>query len=184
MPARAARYKGQILFLTEERHYTDLSLDFFGNYVFFFGSDELKNKKLEDFSIIVIDQQTSQSDIDLLRESNRIWINIGEKKVDGSFGALTEDFSQEELLDLLYKLIGKAFRPQLKHFEIGTIVRSKSTSNFGKGVVVAHYNDEVLKVRFPMSKLCASKAIKCHKSNLQIIGKVDKDTKEAYSFDE
>lgn len=130
--------------------------------------------KLDHYDLICLPEEDYYKYHELLEVSEKPYIVIGHKIVRGSAGLLKRPILMKEWLETIGKLIEPVKTPVLEKIEIGVVVKSKTTPIFGKGIIVSLIGEDEMMVRFPKNPLLPKeKAIRCHKSQLQIIGKID-----------
>lgn len=130
--------------------------------------------KLDIYDLICIPEADLKNHQELLDNSQTPYLVIGERYLKGSLGLLKRPIYISEWLQVINKIIEPVKTPALEKIEVGTIVRSKTTPVFGKGVIVSILNPDELMVKFPSNPLLPKdKPIRCHKSQLQILGKID-----------
>lgn len=135
--------------------------------------------KFEAFDLICICESELKKYEDRFISSQVPFVSIGKKLVVGAAGVLKRPIYVREWLELIQKLVEAVRTPVLDKIDVGTIVRSKTTPIFGKGVVISPVGSDEFMVKFPNNKLLSKdKAIRCHKSQLQILGKVEDYIKE------
>lgn len=130
--------------------------------------------KLDPYDLICIPEEDYKNHQELLDNVKIPYLIIGQKIIKGSAGLLKRPIFINEWLEVINKLIEPVKTPTLEKIEIGVIVRSKTTPIFGKGVVVALIGNDELMVKFPSNPLLSKeKPIRCHKSQLQILGRIE-----------
>lgn len=130
--------------------------------------------KLDPYDLICITEGDLKNHQELLDESKIPYLVIGDRYIKGSVGLLKRPLFIKDWLEVINKLIEPVKMPVLEKIEVGTIVRSKTTPIFGKGVIVLIISPDEVMVKFPANRLLSKdKPIRCHKSQLQILGKID-----------
>lgn len=130
--------------------------------------------KLDLYDLICIAEDDLKKHQEILDTSQIPYLVIGADYIKGSVGLLKRPLYVKDWLEVINKLIEPVKTPVLEKIEVGTIVRSKTTPIFGKGVIVSIVSPDELMVKFPTNPLLPKdKPIRCHKSQLQILGKID-----------
>jgi hypothetical protein len=167
-------YRLRLLFIgltLEEKTSIEIS---FGRYSVFYSRDIEKVANLASFDLIVADEETFLLQQSRLKNLNKPLFSIGTKRIDGSSGILKRPMIVHEWLQMIETLAKPVRTPVVRSVEVGSIVRSKTTPLFGKGVVVALEGENEALVRFPLNKILPpSKILRCHLSQLQILGNIE-----------
>lgn len=99
---------------------------------------------------------------------------IGSEAVAESQGLLLRPLYVVEWLKQISSFLPPVHKPSVKKIEIGTIVRSKITPIFGKGIVIEISSDTEVIVKFPLNKLLPKhQSLRCHCSQLQVLGSIN-----------
>lgn len=138
-------------------------------------TDALKSEdRLDKFDLICVSESELKQNQDHFISSQVPFVSIGKTSVVGAAGLLKRPIFIRDWLELVEKLVEAVKTPILEKIEIGAIVRSKTTPIFGKGIVIAPIGPDDFMVKFPNTELLAKdKAIRCHKSQLQILGRIE-----------
>lgn len=167
-------FRSQLLFIglgTDEMMNIETAFNRFSVYY----KNSLSNvDKLDPYDLICISEEDYNKNKELLSEVQIPFLIIGQKVIKESAGLLKRPIFIRDWLEVINKLISPVKTPILEKIEIGVIVRSKTTPIFGKGIVVSLISNDELLVKFPSNPLLSKdKPIRCHKSQLQIIGKIE-----------
>lgn len=99
---------------------------------------------------------------------------VGSVDIDGTSGLLPRPIYVSEWLKFISQVLPPVRRPEVKRIEIGSIVRSKTTPAFGKGVVIDVVSETDVIVKFPLNKLLPkNQSLRCHCSQLQLLGNIN-----------
>lgn len=129
---------------------------------------------LEPYDLICLPEEDYKNNQELLENIKSPYLIIGQKIIKGSAGLLKRPIYIRDWLEVINKLVDPVKTPELEKIEVGVIVRSKTTPIFGKGVVVSLIGTEEMMVKFPSNPLLSKeKPIRCHKSQLQILGRIE-----------
>tara|TARA_R110002049_G_scaffold72149_1_gene186205 strand:+ start:171 stop:686 length:516 start_codon:yes stop_codon:yes gene_type:complete len=102
------------------------------------------------------------------------FFTIGQKLINEAKGLLVRPQYVVEWLKQISSVLPPVHKPTLKSFVVGTIVRSKTTPSFGKGIVTDISSETEVMVKFPLNKLLPKdQSIRCHRSQLQILGNIN-----------
>lgn len=146
----------------------------FGRYSVFYSRDIEKVANLNSFDIIVADEETFITHQVTLQQSNKPLFNIGSKIIHGAKDTLRRPLIVHEWIKAIEAVAKPVRVPTINPIKIGTVVRSKTTPTFGKGIVVSLEGDNEVMVRFPMNKILPpNKPLKCHVSQLQVLGNIE-----------
>jgi hypothetical protein len=130
--------------------------------------------KIDIYDLICLPEEEFKNHEAELKKHKMPFLVIGKTSVKGSAGFLERPILIKEWLEKIYKFVEPAKTPEVVKLEIGVIVRSKTTPIFGKGIVVSLLDNDELMVKFPKNPLLPKeKAIRCHKSQLQVLGKIE-----------
>lgn len=168
-------YRNQILFVgldVREKMAIESSLS---RYSIFYKDKISDVIKLETFDLICLPEDEFNSHKELLTQSKMPVVLIGDKMLEGTRGLLRRPLFVKQCLDLLQNILPEVKKPTLTKIEVGSIVKSKTTPMFGKGIVTSVVSETDVLVRFPKSNLLSKKheSIRCHISQLQIVGNID-----------
>ncbi len=172
LPVKSYRLRLLFIGLTVEEK-TNIEIAF-GRYSVFYSRDIEKVGNLANFDLVVADDETFLENISLLKSLSKPIFNIGIKKLDGSGDVLKRPLIVHEWLRSIENVAKPVRTPVLSPIKVGSIVRSKTTPMFGKGVVISIESETEAMVRFPMNKILPpNKALRCHFSQLQILGNIE-----------
>lgn len=130
-------------------------------------------RDLSNFDMICLPDAVFKEHKDFIQSFDIPIFTIGDDKSD-SMGLLRRPQVIREWLEVIEPLIKPVKKPELHVLKVGAIVRSKTTPSFGKGVVTQMIGEDEALVKFPMNKLLSKlKVLRCHKSQLQILGTID-----------
>lgn len=130
-------------------------------------------EEVKEYDLVIASHEASQY---LKNSKHKPTVIIADEKPGSIQHFLARPLDPEKLLRMVRGLIGFAKKPQIQSIKMGAIVKSKTTPTFGKGVVIKEFSESEVMVRFPLAKdLTQGKPLKCHISNLLLIGYVDKD---------
>lgn len=172
LPIKSYRLRLLFIGLTlEEKTSIEIA---FGRYSVFYSRDIEKVGNIADFDVVVADDETFVGNLSLLRSLNKPIFNIGTKKLDNSYNVLKRPLIVHEWMKAIESNAKPVRTPILSPVKVGSIVRSKTTPNFGKGVVISIESETEAMVRFPMNKILPpNKALRCHFSQLQLLGNIE-----------
>lgn len=171
-------YRSQVLFigLSLDEKYSIESA--FNKYSVFYQESFEQVTKVDSFDLICLPNDEFLKNEKTIVELKIPILTIGNVALPRTRGHIARPISIRHCLDLLHKILPSVNRPEIESFEIGSVVRSKTTPAFGKGIVVSLVSEFEVLVRFPNSNLISSKdkAIRCHKAHLQILGNIKEIT--------
>ncbi len=146
----------------------------FSRFSVFYKSSLANVGKLDPYDLICLPEEDFKNNQEALEEVKIPFLIIGQKFIKGSAGLLNRPIYIKDWLEIINKLVKPAKTPSLEKIEVGVIVRSKTTPIFGKGVVVSVIDNDEMMVKFPNNPLLPkSRPIRCHKTQIQIIGKIE-----------
>lgn len=129
-------------------------------------------RDLSNYDMICMPDEAYEEHKDFIKSFEVPVFTIGENKSDSS-GLLRRPQYVREWLEVIEPQIKPVKKPELNTLEVGAVVRSKTTPDFGKGIVVELVGTDEAMVKFPMNKLLSKlKILRCHKSQLQILGNI------------
>ena len=167
-------YRNQVLFIgleLKEKMAIESSVT---RYSIFYKDKISEVINLDTFDIICLPEIEFLQNKDLLSQLQKPIILIGEKVLEGTKGVLRRPIFVKQCLDVLQKLLPEVKKPVLPKVEIGSIVKSKTTPMFGKGIVTSVISETDVMVKFPKSNLLTKNdSIRCHISQLQIVGNIE-----------
>lgn len=168
-------YRNQVLFVgldIKEKMAIESSMS---RYSIFYKDKITDVIQFETFDLICLPEEEFQTHKDLLFKTKIPVVLIGEKVLEGTRGLLRRPLFIKQCLELLQKILPEVKKPTLPKFEVGSIVKSKTTPMFGKGIVTSVISETDVLVRFPKSNLLSKKneSIRCHISQLQIVGNIN-----------
>lgn len=168
-------YRSQILFIGLDANEMMKIEVAFNKYSVFYKDSISKVQNLDAYDLIYIDEKDYSNYQELVATIQKPFFIIGDKKVLQARGNVKKPLSVRECLESVYSVIPPAKTPEILPLEVGAIVRSKTTPQFGKGIVVSILSENEVSVKFPKSNFIskAKDVIRCHKSQLQIIGSVE-----------
>lgn len=136
-----------------------------------YSSELPSNRSLLEYDLICISQDLYQEKI--LIFDIPIFI-VGTEDINGTTGLLPRPIYVSEWLKFVSKVIAPVRKPEVKKIEIGSIVRSKTTPAFGKGIVIDIASETDVVVKFPLNKLLPKhQSLRCHCSQLQLLGNIN-----------
>lgn len=168
-------YRSQILFIGLDANEMMKIEVAFNKYSVFYKDSIAKVQNIEAYDLVYIDEKDYLQNQDLVETIDKPFFIIGITKVEKARGNIKKPLIVRECLESVYSVLPPAKTPEIAPLEVGAIVRSKTTPQFGKGIVVSILSENEVSVKFPKSKLIskAKDVIRCHKSQLQIIGSVE-----------
>lgn len=167
-------YRTQILF-------TGLTVDemmnvetVFNRYSVFYKDSLSKVNKLENYDLICLTEEDYGMNAHLLSDTKIPYLIIGEESSSANKAFIKRSDFVRIWLEKIREMLPVAKRPVLEKIDVGSVVRSKTTPLFGKGVVIAFVSENEVMVKFPTTKLLSKDlAIRCHKSQLQNLGRLE-----------
>lgn len=167
-------YRSQILFIgltTEEKYTIESALN---KYSIYYQDSFQKVEKVEPYDLICIPEEDFFKHEEVLMNLNKPIITIGQKIIPRTRGVLSRPIFISQCLELLQNVLPAVSKPSVAGIEIGSVVRSKTTPAFGKGIVLKLLSEHEVLVRFPNSSLISNKdkAIRCNRAHLQILGSI------------
>lgn len=168
-----SNFKAKILFLSQDLSRHKINFRALSQYRVEILEYIIQSSTLKSYALICTDDSIDESSLKLLKKSHKLWINIGERVLTGSSGNIPTPVGTNTLLNLIRSIAGEANIPKIENIQKGSVIRSKVTPDFGKGIVISVINEYEVFVRFPLSKLCSDRPLRCHTSNLQLLGKLD-----------
>lgn len=168
-------FRNQILFIGHEVKEMMTIESALTRYSIFY-KDKLENvKSFEGYDLICAPEEEYLKNDQLLNQLGLSVLLIGQKKVPETIGTIQRPLFIKQCLDLLQSVLPEVKKPELPKIEIGSVVKSKTTPMFGKGIVTSIVSDTDVLVRFPKSQLLSKKneSIRCHISQLQILGNIE-----------
>ena len=170
-------YRSQLLFIglvLEEVLKVDT---IFSRYIVYYkDSFSLIDEHYEQYDFLCVTEADFHKNSDKILDSKIPFVIIGERKVPGCIGLLMRSQLVFYWHEFIKEIIPAVKLPKTESIEIGVIVRSKTTPLFGKGVITEVISENEVMVKFPTNKLLPKdKAIRCHKSQLQILGKMNEE---------
>ncbi|AUN97351.1 hypothetical protein DOM21_14710 [Bacteriovorax stolpii] len=171
-------YRSQILFIgltTEEKYSIESALN---KYSVYYQETFQQVEKITPYDLICLPEEEFLKNEKTLIDLKKPIITIGKKILPRTQGVLSRPIFISQCLELLQKTLPAVSRPSLEGLDVGSIVRSKTTPTFGKGIVISLLSEFEVLVRFPNSSLISNKdkAIRCHRAHLQILGNVQELT--------
>jgi hypothetical protein len=146
----------------------------FSRYSVFYSRDIEKVANISSFDVIISDEETYYSQQKFLLSLNKPLFTVGSKKVEGSQDNLKRPMIVHEWLKAIEAVAKPVRKPIVSPIRIGSIVRSKTTPMFGKGIVISLEGDNEAIVKFPLNKMLPpGKPLRCHLSQLQLLGNIE-----------
>lgn len=167
-------YRARILFVgltIEEKLNVEIGLS---RYQLFYAREFDRVADPNSFDLICLEMGQLNLHAEALNKGKSPVLIVGSGKADFVKGRLDRPMVLKNWYETIKSFISPIKTPELKSIEVGTIVRSKTTPIFGKGVVVKLESTQEVFVKFPFNKLLPpGKPLRCHISQLQVLGKVD-----------
>lgn len=172
-------FQSRLLFLGLELE-EKLSIEVaFSRYSVFYAPDLRRVASLNSFDLICLTEEMFRENQRGLAQSQVPFMIIGNNVVPEAFGHLPRPLVVREWIGRVQKVLSPVRTPEIGTIQVGSVVRSKTTPDFGKGVVIRIESEHEVLVKFPMNKLLPKgKALRCHISQLQLLGKIDQIDKK------
>ena len=146
----------------------------FSRYNILYKNSVSQVAKLQGFDLICATEADYHTNKNLIHECKLPFVLIGEKDLEGSRGLIIRSSLIHQWYETIHQIIPPVKKPKIEALDIGIVVRSKTTPLFGRGVVIEIISADEVMVKFPTNKILAKeKAIRCHKSQLQILGNIE-----------
>lgn len=174
MKKEFTQYRSQILVTGLNNNEASVIDSILGRYVVFF-KDTLRNiERLDNYDLICLTLIDYLKNKNTVNDSQKKFLIIGDIGVPGCSGFIQLKDSAYHWLEMINSIVPPVRTPQIIGLEQGSIVRSKTTPQFGKGVVTQVLSENEVMVKFPNTALIdKNRALRCHKSQLQVLGKLD-----------
>lgn len=173
MPKQFTIYKNKILFtgLTSAEMMNVETV--FNRYSVFYKDSLINVVRLENYDLICLTEEDYGMNARLLADVAVPYLVIGESR-SGNAGFIKRSDFVRLWLEKIKDILPASRKPVLEKIEVGTVVRSKTIPLFGKGVVISLISENEVMVKFPTTQLLLKDhAIRCHKSQLQNLGKLE-----------
>lgn len=167
-------YRSQLLFtgLTTDEMMKVESV--FNRYSVFYKENVGDVGKLENFALICMTLEDFEKNKNQVLESKIPFFILGPRGVVGCAGFISRDAIVRLWLESIQSITPPVRVPQVEELAVGVVVKSKTTPVFGKGIVIKIVSDHEVLVRFPTTNLLTKdKSIRCHRSQLQILGRLE-----------
>ena len=137
-------------------------------------SQAMNDFEFDSFDLICIDEKIFELYESQFYKSSKPCLVIGGPVSSREVGRLSRPMILSEWAEIIKSIIDPVRTPNVRKIEIGAIVRSKTTPSFGKGVIVTIIDHNEVMVKFPQNKfLDKNKPLRCHISQLQVLGKLE-----------
>ncbi len=171
MTKKFKSYRSQILFVGLNKDEMLSIESSMSRYSSFYHHELGKIKKIDAYDLICISEEIFSKNNETLAAIDKPIILISERKLPVI--SLQRPMFVREWLEIISKVLSPAREPKPLRLETGSIVKSKTTPFFGKGVVTEVLNPDEVMVSFPMANIgIKNRSIRCHKTQLQIIGSI------------
>jgi len=172
MKTKFKSYRTRILFVGLTKEEMIKVETAFSRYSTFYRLDLKGLGNISPYDLICIDSEVYLQNQSLLLDTGIVTITISDAK-NNSQHALERPIFVKEWLDTVSAIIAPTIEPELNPLVVGAVVRSKTTPLFGKGIVTSILSEEEVMVSFPKSNYPKiNRPIRCHKSQLQILGNI------------